>query len=151
MNRQNAALWLGGFLLLFGMVIFVQSFAFDYYSQFGPGPGLLPRWLSGALILLSLLYIGLSIKKERISFDEILPKEEGRRKLLIILSSMVGFIVIVPYIGFLVAGTLLMFVLLMGGYKWYYNLMISAGVSAFLFWLFGSFLSVPLPTNYFGF
>lgn len=151
MKRQNAGLWLGGFLLIFGLIIFVQSFSFDYYSKFGPGSGFLPRWVSGALILLTFLYIVRCIKKERVTFEEILPKGGGVRKLLLIISSMAGFILVIPYFGFSIAGTLLLYVLLMNAYKWYYSLMISAGTSVILFWLFGSFLGVPLPVNYFGF
>lgn len=151
MKKQNAGVWLGGIVFIFGIVIFIQSLSLDYHSKLGPGPGLLPRWLSGALVLLTLQYIIISIKKERITFEKILPKRKGARKILLILSSMAGFILIIPYTGFIIAGTLLLSVLLIDAYKWYHNLLISIGTSVILFLVFGIFLGVPLPVNYLGF
>jgi hypothetical protein len=150
-KKQNAGVWLGGIGFIFAGIMFGQSLSLDYYSEVGPGPGLLPLWLSGALMLLFFLYIVRCVRKEHITFGEVLPKGEGAKKIILILSSLTVFILIVPYVGFILAGTALLFVFFIGAYKWYYNLILSVAVSVILFWIFYSFLNVPLPVNYWGF
>jgi putative tricarboxylic transport membrane protein len=151
MKNQNAQTWAGVIILLFGVLILIQSFFYSYSSSLGPGPGMFPLWLSGSLILLSIMHIVRSIKKEGGNLTRILPKGNDLRKLLKILSALVGFALLLPVVGFTVAGSIFLFILLSGEYKWYSNAMISIGVTALLFWLFKGLLSVPLPVNYFGF
>ncbi|WP_062234616.1 tripartite tricarboxylate transporter TctB family protein [Fictibacillus sp. FJAT-27399] len=151
MRSQNAGVWAGLIILIFGGLMFVQSLSYQYSSKLGPGPGMFPLWLSGILIVFSFLYIIRSIRKERITFAEILPKGKDSKQLLKVLTALVGFILIVPFIGFIMAGIIFLFILLSGEYRWYINLLISIGVTILLFWVFHGLLSVPLPVNNFGF
>ncbi|WP_338824706.1 hypothetical protein MHOCP_03050 [Moorella humiferrea] len=151
MRKQNAGIWLGGIGFIFAGIIFIQSLSLDYYSEVGPGPGMLPLWLSGALLLLYFLYIIRCVKKEYITFGDILPNGGAARKIILILASLALYILVIPYIGFILAGTMLLFILFTGTYKWYYNLLISVAISIVLFWIFGSLLDVPLPKNSWGF
>ncbi|GAB7386681.1 tripartite tricarboxylate transporter TctB family protein [Bacillaceae bacterium] len=150
MKRVNAGVLAGILTLVFAVIILLESFSYDYQGPLGPGPGLFPRWLSGLLIVLSGFYIFDSVKKDVIKIIDILPKGKELRALLSILGALIVFILIVPYTGFIVAGTVFLFILLVREYKWYVGLGISAGVSAFLFWVFDTLLNVPLPVNAFG-
>ncbi|NHM31366.1 tripartite tricarboxylate transporter TctB family protein [Neobacillus terrae] len=151
MRNLNAQTWAGVIILLFGVLILIQSFFYSYSSNLGPGPGMFPLWLSGILILLSIMHIVKSIKKEGGKLPRLLPKGNDLRKLLKILSALVGFTLLIPFVGFTIAGFIFLFILLSGEYKWYSNAMISIGVTALMFWVFNGLLSVPLPVNYFGF
>jgi putative tricarboxylic transport membrane protein len=150
MVKSNAGVWAGVFLLAFSIFILTQSLAYDYEGPMGPGPGLLPLWLSGILLVFSILYITESLRHV-ISFRDILPDNKGMRNILIILGSFVIYLVIVPFVGFIISSTMFLFLLLRREYKWYVGAGISIGVSVILFWLFSTLLSVPLPVNDLGF
>jgi putative tricarboxylic transport membrane protein len=150
MKRQNAGVWAGIVLLLFAFVIFGQALSLKYYTKFGPGPGLFPLWLSGILIILSIIYIWHSLKKEIIPLSNIIPKGRERGNILAVLGSILLFMLIVNFTGFIVASTLLLFILLVREYKWHLALGISTGVSILLFLIFKTFFAIPLPVNIFG-
>lgn len=149
MNKINAGVWAGIVILLISLVILFQSFEHPYSSELGPGPGFFPVWLSGILLVLSLFYMNESINGENAG-REPMPKGESLKKILFILTSLIIFVILLPFVGFILAGTIFLFILLFRHYKWYTNVSISFGISLFLFWLFGSVLSVSLPVNGFG-
>lgn len=150
MKRQNAGVWVGGIVVLFALVIFIQSFSLKYYTKFGPGPGLFPIWLSGILLLIGIAYIWHSFKKEVITWAAILPKGREMGNVLSVIVAVAIFMIIVNVTGFIIASTVLLFILLRREYKWYTGLGISSGVSIVLFLVFKSFFTIPLPVNMFG-
>ncbi|MEW9669878.1 tripartite tricarboxylate transporter TctB family protein [Ammoniphilus sp. 3BR4] len=147
---KNAGFWTGIVILGFAGVIFWQSLLLDYYTGLGPGPGLLPLWLSGGLIILALIYIWECVSKEVVIFADVLPKGKGLRNLLFYSGSLLIFMLIVNFTGFIIAGTVLLFIVLAREYKWYLGLGISVGVSVVLFVIFQTLLGIPLPVNAFG-
>ncbi|MCY9667820.1 tripartite tricarboxylate transporter TctB family protein [Paenibacillus alginolyticus] len=150
-DLKNVGVCFGIFIFLLGCMLFWQALSLDYKSSIGPGPGLFPLWLSGILIILSILYIVESIKKEVILISDILPKGKGLGNVISILFSSIIFIIVVSFAGFVIAGTLLMFMLLVREYKWYRALGISFVIAITTFVVFQTFLDVPLPVNEFGF
>jgi len=150
MIRQNAGIWAGIVLLLFSVFVFWQSFSLHYRTAFGPGPGMFPRWLSGILIVLSLVYIWQSARKEIFRLSEILPKGEGLINILSVLLSVFVFMVIVNHTGFMIAGTAMLFIVLFRHFKWYAALIIAFVVTLILFLIFKPLLGVPIPVNQFG-
>ncbi|MCG6534348.1 MAG: tripartite tricarboxylate transporter TctB family protein [Syntrophales bacterium LBB04] len=149
MVKKNAGFWVGLIIFLFSLLYFITSFQYDYVTGFGPGPGMLPRWLSAFMAVLALLYIVESIRHP-ISVRSILPQKKAALENVVIISYLLLFVCIVEYTGFSVASTVLLFLLLRGQFRWFVTLGISGGSSAFLFWLFGVMLKVPLPVNQFG-
>ncbi|MCM3791196.1 tripartite tricarboxylate transporter TctB family protein [Domibacillus indicus] len=147
---KNLSFYVGLFFLVFAGIIFWQSLSLDYYSEYGPGPGFLPTWTSGIIIVLSLIYLFLAFKKERILFENVLPKGAGLVSLLASMGSLLLFIVIVPYAGFLLSSILTLSLLFSRGYKWYWGLGMSTVVACVVFWVFGSLLGIPLPVNKYG-
>jgi hypothetical protein len=131
-------------------VIFWQALSLKYYTKFGPGPGMFPLWLSGLFIVVSLVYIWQSIKKEVILFAEILPQGKALGNILAVLGSLILFMVLVNFTGFIIASSVLLFIVLTREYKWYLGLGISVSASILLFLLFQKVFSIPLPVNVFG-
>lgn len=137
--------------LLFSLFMFWQSLSYQYYTDFGPGPGLLPRWLSIGLVICSLIYLFQSVRKDIVLASDVLPKGKVLKTVLLYPVTLVLFLLIVDYTGFLIAGTASLFILLAKEYKWYQALGISVLTSSVLFIGFKTLLLVPLPVNIFGF
>jgi putative tricarboxylic transport membrane protein len=147
---KNAGFWTGMALLLFASVIFWQSFSLKYFTAFGPGPGMFPRWLSAILIILSVIYIWQSVKQEVFQVGDIFPKGRELGNILSVLVSVIVFMLIVNVTGFTIASTVLLFIVLVREYKWISGLAISAATSIVLFVVFKILFNIPLPVNGFG-
>ncbi|MEH7084929.1 tripartite tricarboxylate transporter TctB family protein [Neobacillus drentensis] len=147
---ENLGIYLSLFFLLLGVVVFSQSFTMGYYSEYGPGPGLLPLWTGGLIIVLSLFYLWFSIKKEIILFSKAIPKGEGLINVITCMGSLILFMIIVPFTGFLIGSTITLLLLFKRGYKWPWAIGLSVTVSLVVFGLFDVLLQVPLPVNEFG-
>ena len=147
---KNAGLWGGLGFLIFGIIIFSQSLKLEYYTKLGPGPGFFPLWLSGALILVTLLYFWESYQKDIISVADVLPEKEAWFNILIAVASLIFFALTLNDLGFILSGSLMFFFMLFRAYKWYSALIISVITNIILFVVFNTLLSVTLPTNMFG-
>ncbi len=148
---KNAEAWVGFIILLFSGTIFVQSFSFDYFAEFTPGPGLFPRWLSAILFIITSIYIVSTFRREFVDITKILPRGVELRKVISVFVALILFLVLVTYTGYILAGILMMMILFYGEYKWYKALLISLFTTITIFIVFYVFLSVPLPLNVFGF
>lgn len=144
---KNAAVWIGAIIAGFGVLILTQSLFLQYYTPFGPGPGLLPLWSSLILILLSVLYIWNSVKEKSLLFTDILPKGRELGSVLSTLFALIIFLLLVPYTGFVVAGTLMLLIILIRDFKWYLAGGISFATTFILFFIFKVLLGIPLPVN----
>ena len=147
---KNAGLWIGLLFVGFSGPIFFGAFKYAYYGTYGPGPGLLPRWLGGSLFLLSILFIIDSVRNGSICIRDLLPKGRGLKKVGAVFIALFIFLVVVPYLGYTLASILMLFILFMGGYKWYSSLFFALSVSFTVFYIFKYLLSVPLPVNSLG-
>lgn len=147
---KNAGLWAGIVLLLYASVMFWQSFSLKYFTPYGPGPAMFPRWLSAILIFISVFYIWQSVKKEVFRFGDILPKGRDMGNVLSVLASLFIFMLIVNFTGFTTASIVSLFILFVREYKWYSGLAISAATSIILFVVFKILFNIPLPVNMFG-
>jgi hypothetical protein len=148
---KNVGVWIGSFMLIFSGIIFWESRSMTYYNGVAPGPGFLPLWLSGILFILSILYILRSLKKEIILFSKVLPKGKGLGNIVTLIGSVILFIVMISYAGFVISSIVMLFLLFHRGYKWYWGLGLSVVVTMIIFVIFGTMLQVPLPVNDFGF
>lgn len=132
-----------------GLVFFIYSLQYPYESELGPGPGMMPLWLSGILIVLALAYL-YSVVKGKDSAED-WPEKKTQIEMALILGNMALFVILLPVIGFNLAATLFLFVFLRRSYRWVKSLAISLGFSIFLFLLFTEGFASPLPVNAFGF
>lgn len=147
---KNAGVWAGLAILVYAATIFYQSLSLDYSTRLGPGPGYFPFWLSGGLIVLSLLYIWNSAKDKLVSTADLWPKGKALFAILSMLGGLVIFSLILDYTGFVIAGSILLFTMFIHDFKWYTALGASVAVVIILFFVFQSLLGVSLPVNEFG-
>ncbi len=147
---RNLNIYIALLLLLISGIIFWQSLLIPYYSPYGPGPGFLPRWTSGIIIILLIVYLIQSIRIDFISISEVMPKGEGLVNILVTLGAIIVFMIIIPYVGFNVSSVIMLTLLFSRGFKWYKAIGISVVVTFIVFFIFGSLLGVPLPVNEYG-
>lgn len=138
------------FFLIFSGVVFWFSLQLPYKSQFGPGPGLLPVWTSGILLLFSIIYLIVAFKQKSILIQDVLPKGEGAVTVLVTIFSLILFMVLVQFTGFVISSIITLFLLFSRGYKWYWGLGLAMTVTLAVFFLFGNLLGIPLPVNNYG-
>lgn len=147
---QSMEVYISLFFVLVGGLIVEQASAMQYYSQYGPGPGLLPLWIGVILTVLSVINLVMTYKKNDTPFSKLLPKGVGLVNLLACVGSFLLFTGLVSFVGFSISSFLMLSILFSRGYKWYWALAMSAAVTGVLFLVFGSVLGVPLPVNEYG-
>lgn len=149
MVRKSTDFWAGIAVLLFSVIFFVDSLNYDYLVGTAPGPGFLPRWISGLLFLAGIFYLVGSVKKPDTA-STILDKE-GIKRIGNIFLSILIFAVLLPYTGFTVASAAMIFILFRKEIGWIKALICAAVISAVLYYLFVVVLRLSFATNVFGF
>lgn len=127
--------------------MFRVSFTYPYQTQFGPGPGFFPLWISGMMIAFSLAFIYKILKqdiqgkffKNKSSFNAL-----GNYLILLFLS-----ILFIPVIGLILS--LGLFCLLtfrfFDNHSWKNSLTVSIGAMVIFYLIFVVWLKLPLPTG----
>jgi hypothetical protein len=147
---KNAGAVAACVFMFFSIILGWQSLSLTFYMNFGPGPGFMPLWSSAIMFVLSAAYLWESIRRDVYLFKDILPSGIVFWKNATILGSVLLFMVIVPYTGFITASTLMLLAIFQFDFKWYTSLALALTVSAALFYIFDTLLKVPLPVNAFG-
>ncbi len=151
MKRPSANVWAGVVVLLYAAVLLSESRSLIYYTKNGPGPGFLPLWISGLLAVLAAAYIWTELKKEGVMLKDILPSGQALRNHLSVVAAIIIFMLMLDITGYVVASTVMMFITLIGQYKWHAALGISLSTAVLLLLLFQYVMDIPLPANSFGF
>jgi putative tricarboxylic transport membrane protein len=146
---RNAGVWAAMVILIFSGFIFWESTKLEYEGSLGFGPGFIPYWLSIVLAILSIIYLVTALK-EKIHISDIFPKNNALIDFVLIIGSMFLFILILEYTGFTIAGILSLALILYRTFKWYYVMLLSIGISVFIFLIFAKALTIPLPVNSLG-
>ncbi|MEH7111312.1 tripartite tricarboxylate transporter TctB family protein [Neobacillus niacini] len=150
MKRVGLGFFLAVFILIISGIMFWQALPMGYYSEYGPGPGFLPLWINGILIILAVLYLFITLMKSDIALSKVFPKGEGFINVLVSMGAPILFLILIPYTGFVIASMITLFILFIRGFKWYWSLGYSVGLSILLFLVFSTLLRVPLPVNVLG-
>ena len=150
MLLKNLGIYISVFFIIIAGVLIHGALSLPYYTDFGPGPGLLPLWTGLFMLLLAIINFGMSIKKSVIKLSDVLPKGEGLVNLLTVVGSIVLFLAVSPTAGFIVGSTLMLFLLFKRGYKWYWALIFAIAASLITYYLFAVLLQTRLPVNKFG-
>lgn len=147
---KNVEVYISLFFILFGGVIFKMATGLQYYGEYGPGPGLLPVWASGIMIVLAVINLVAAFKKNNTQFSDLLPTGTSLANVLSCVGSFAFYIIVVPYAGFVTTSTIMLFILFSRGYSWKTSIMFSALVTGIVFFVFSIALGIPLPVNEFG-
>ncbi len=147
---KNIEVYVSAFFVLVGSVFFYQATGMEYAGEYGPGPGLLPLWITGLMIGLAAFNLVMSLKRNDTHFRDLMPKGTNLINLLTCAGSFLLFTVMVQFVGFIISSITLLFVLFLRGYSWRWGLGLSIVVTAGVFVVFGSVLGIPLPVNQFG-
>lgn len=147
---KNIEVYVSAFFIIVGAVVCWQSLSMPIYGEYGPGPGLLPLWVAGAMTLLAVINLIQSLKRNNTQFSDLMPKGEGMINLLACVGSFALFMLIVEHVGFTISSIIMLSILFSRGYKWYWGLGMSFVVTGIVFYVFSSILSVPVPVNQYG-
>lgn len=138
--------------LLFSIFYFYHAMQLKLWSnRYAPGPGFIPRWVSGIMIILSIIALIESFKKDGITLDKVLPKNRtSRMNLYVCWVGLVLFLAFVKKLGFTISSIILLSALFSRGTKWSQAIILGSIVSVFAFVIFKIVLQVQIPVNQFG-
>ncbi|MCX5819978.1 MAG: tripartite tricarboxylate transporter TctB family protein [Deltaproteobacteria bacterium] len=137
-----------------GILIFVLTLHFPSLEGGHPGPSLFPRILAILFIFFGVIVIwrgwrSANVKTEESPAEEETPPNKFNPILVIIL--IAGFIVLAPIVGFFIAGTVLLAILMLRlGVSIPKSVIVSILLAAFIYTVFSKGLRVPLPIGYLG-
>ena len=137
-------------LVVFSGAFLAASFGYQYWAGYGPGAGFMPRWSSGALLILSIVSLIQSFKQPGMKISELFPSRDAVKNLLITWGALLFFIVFCKILGFVITSIIMLFALFTRGMKWKTALICSVVVAVVCFVLFKMVLMVQVPVNVFG-
>jgi putative tricarboxylic transport membrane protein len=148
-SLRNSDVIAGAALAALGAYILVESREWGYFGEDGPGPSFFPALYGGSLLVLSPIFIVMSVRKgERQQVDW-----PAVRRALGVWAAFALSVALMPWLGFLLSFGLLTFFMIAFVYR--EPLLTALGVaiasSAAFYVVFPFALSVPLPTGIFGF
>ncbi len=120
-----------------------------YTGEFGPGPGFVPLWLGVTLAVFSIPVILTDLRRRERSERLFRPETAQCLKVLILI---VTVFLILPVLGFsmglaLITGAGMR---IMGRHGWLSCLLTVIGTAISIHYLFGQWLSIPLPRGLLG-
>lgn len=156
--RRNDALIGAGFVLA-GAVVFVSTMRFPRLDGGAPGPGLFPQVVA-VLMIIAGGVLAWSARPRRAPDAGAAPPTavaprvgaRGVVNTLMVFAAIIAFMVVSPPVGFLITSTAILF-----GLMWQLGTrparaaLAAAGLTLFVYVLFGKVLRVPLPLGVFWF
>jgi len=143
MRHANIIAGVAVFLLGIATILFAWM-TLPYTGDFGPGPGFLPLWLGIALSVCSIPVMITDLRNTERSEKLFQPETVKCVKVLILI---VAVFLILPVLGFsaglaLITGAGMR---IMGKRSWLSCVMTVIGTAVCIHYLFGQWLSIPLP------
>lgn len=148
----RADFWGGLILTLFFGAALWEAWSFQYGTEFSPGPGFAPVWLSAVGLCVSLAIVAHGLWSMRGSEDAKTAAPEpldrpGVGRVAASLAGLVAMVVVMPWLGLLLA--LLAFLLFLTLVVQRHSLLVGAGASLgtviFVYFVFVHFLEVAIP------
>ncbi len=151
MRVSNTAI--GLFLILFAAVVLWHVQSFPSLDNGYPGPALFPSVLAVLFIFcgIGLIIQGMRQREKLLKFDTGTLTLSGLLNILFVLGTIVCYIFLAQYIGFLIFSFLVLLILM----KWLKvnpiaSILMSGGVTLVIYLLFAKILLVPLPWGLWG-
>ena len=139
----------GAVVLLFGLSVVFFSSRLPYFSEFGPGPGFLPFWLGIGISGCAVLVL-MKILKER-NKTELFFKPLTRLGVQMLTMIVIAFLLL-PLLGFSVGLALFTATAMriIGKHPMLMCGLTAVGTAIGIHFVFGEWLSIPLPTGIVG-
>jgi len=142
---------MGAGAVVAGAVIFGATLRFPRLEDGAPGPALFPQILAGLMVVFGAL---LAFRPERAPAPPAEASAGGDRRraavnVALVFGAIVAFMVVAPVAGFLLTTTGILFILMwrLGAAPWRAALA-AAGLTLFVYVVFGKVLRVPLPLGW---
>jgi putative tricarboxylic transport membrane protein len=137
------------FVLILGIAVVFFSSKLSYYSEFGPGPGFLPTWLGIGLIVCGIFLLLSFLRKK--GTTEVFFKPRTKQCAVMFALILIDFLLL-PWLGFpigfaLFAGAAMR---IMGRHQWITCGLTAFGIAIGIYFIFGQWLNIPLPTGIMG-
>ncbi|MBT2689250.1 tripartite tricarboxylate transporter TctB family protein [Bacillus sp. ISL-47] len=142
-----AEITFGIFLLGISILMFILGLTYPYQTQFGPGPGFFPVWVTGIMIVISTIFLFTLLKK---NFPEkFFSDSKGKKFFLAYIALFIAGIVLIDILGMMVSFALfsLLVYKFMEKYNWKRSVSVSIGTMVILFLIFKVWLKVPTPSG----
>ena len=144
----------GGIFIALGILIFSMTFTFPILDGGHPGPSLFPRVLAILFIFFGGVVVLQGWRSAKVK-TEVSIEEEGppsnRFNPILVIILIAAFIALVPEVGFVITGTVLLVILMLrlrvSALK---SVIVSILLAAFIYTVFAKALRVPLPIGYLG-
>ncbi|MFZ5648585.1 MAG: tripartite tricarboxylate transporter TctB family protein [Bacillota bacterium] len=145
-NRVTAAV-----VFILALVVGFAGLSFSLTSEFGPGPGFWPAWLSVAWLVLAVIWFMETVKKKE--SKPFFNSTDELKRVAAILGILLGYVLLLGLAGFLLATFAFLFTVLyfFEKHRPVGSLMNSIGISVGLYLLFDTFLKVDLPRGFLNF
>ena len=147
----------GGLILslFFGAALW-EGLSFQYGTEFAPGPGFAPVWLSGIGLCVSLLIAANGLRLKGFgSESHAAPRLEkwGVLRVALTLLGLAAMVLLVPVLGLALSilAFLLYLTLVVQRHAWFTAVGASLGTVAFVYLVFVYALDVPVPKGPLGF
>ena len=135
--------------LILGMAAGYFSWPLVYFSEFGPGPGFLPLWIGISIAGFAIVVIFNILRKHEKVGVFLKPRtREGFKLLLIIIATFF----LLPLLGFSIGFGLFAGITMrvMGRHGWVSCGLAAVGIAIGIRYVFGHWLSIPLPKGIVG-
>jgi putative tricarboxylic transport membrane protein len=136
-------------VLALGIVVIFFARQLPYHSDYGPGPGFLPTWIGYVLAACAVVVTAQELRAA--SNQETFFQRRTRMAIKVLLVIATTFLLF-PLLGFSVGfGVFICATMrLMGGHRWVTCGVAAIGTAVSIHFLFGHWLSIPLPTGLVG-
>jgi putative tricarboxylic transport membrane protein len=143
-----------GIFIALGILIFLKTITFPILDGGHPGPSLFPRVLAILFIVFGGIVVLQGWRSARVKPEDV-PEEEGpppnKFNPVLVIILIAAFIALAPTVGFVIAGTALMAILMLRlRVSVLKSVIVSILLAAFIYTVFAKGLRVPLPIGYLG-
>lgn len=147
-NEGNLRLTAGIVAFILASWYLVEAFNMPLGSLSSPGPGLFPRGVGLAGVLISLLLIFESLTPSNQSRRTEIPSRRELKTISLFLVAFVAYIVLLPVLGQHISATIfgIASVAILSDRSWYIVIPAGAAIGISISVIFVSLFGVPLPT-----
>lgn len=145
---HRPVLIVGAVVAVLGLLYLAEARRYPWGTLAQPGPGVFP-FLVGALLLAGAVGTALEAMLRRARSEIEWPRGPAGWRVLTLVVLTCGYILLLPYLGHPIAGSLVTFGVLqiMGLPRWWLRAGLAVAVAVASHYLFAGLLGVPLPAG----